>query len=134
MANRRMLPDKITLYNYVGEEGYNAVFQETVISHCYCPVTLGASEAGAERSPTDSADLFIFDFASEATDSEGNKVQYLPCDQWEALPDKAGYWTLREDSKDYFVKDGHSSKLKVTKFCHLVAGSKRMWHFEVKGE
>ena len=138
MASLRMLPDTVKIHNYVGEKDRVATYQVTTIKNCYCPVTFAAPSGGNNgKTPSHDGDLYIFDFKSVATDQDGNARAYLPYESWKALQEeeRAGYWTLNTGGKDFFTKEGHEEiHFKIARFTHLVAGSRRMWHFEVKGK
>jgi len=141
MASRRMLPDTVKIFNYTGEKNRVAQYQETTIEHCYCPITFGAPVGtrlgGAGKIPDGEGQLFIFDFASKATGPDGAGRSYMPYMDWKNLPEeeRTKYWTLNTGGKDYFAKEGYeAAHFKIGHFTHLVAGTKRMWHFEVKGK
>lgn len=138
MASRRMLPDTVKIHNYVGEVNRVATYQETTITRCYSPVTIGAPSGGNNgKTPSNSGELYIFDFASKAADQDGNPRAYRPYEEWNALPpeERAAYWTLNTGGKDYFTKEGlEEIHFKISHFTHLVAGTRRMWHFEVRGK
>lgn len=134
MPSRRMLPDTVTLFNYVGEVNDVATYQKAIIKNCYCPINEGAVATGNGTAPSDRATLYIFDRGSVVTDENGNKLAYKPREEWDALQNKAGFWTLHQGpTKDYFIKSGDPEKMSVTGFNHLTGGTPRMWHFEVKG-
>lgn len=133
MATKRMLPDTVTVFNYMGEFNDVAKWQKTVIEHCYCPVTIGANENMQGHVKGDSARLYIFDANSVAMSEHGQKRTFLPFDEWKYLDDKTPYWTISDKGTDYFYKDGCPVKFKIKRFAHKVAGTRRMWHFEVDG-
>lgn len=138
MASLRMLPDTAKIHNYVGEKDRVAQYQVTTVTRCYCPVHIGAPSGGNNgKTPSNDGVLYIFDFASKATGPDGKPRTYLPYESWKALPEeaRAGYWTLNTGGKDFFTKEGYEEiHFKIGHFAHLVAGSRRMWHFEVKGK
>ena len=133
MASIRMLPDTVVLSNYVGEVNDVATFQETTITHVFCSVDEGSAIGNTGRKADDSVSLFIFDRRSVATDSAGNMREYLPYNQWKALSDKSGYWTLNDGGRDTFKKVGSDKEYTITDFGKYKIGSPRMWHTEVNG-
>ena len=133
MSRRRILPDTVTLRNYVGEVDDEAVYQETILTGCYCIVKSGVNHNSFGRKENRSGKLYIFDTDTKAASSTGTARSYVPYDVWITLADKSAYWTLSELGLDYFKKAG-APELRVVKFSHLVNGTKRMHHFEVDGE
>ena len=133
MASIRMLPDTVVLSNYIGEVNDVATFQETAISHVYCPVDEGSAIVNTGRRANDSIPLFIFDMRSIATDSHGNKREYLPYSQWKSLENKSNYWTINDSGRDTFKKVGSEKEYTITGFGRYKIGSPRMWHIEVSG-
>lgn len=134
MATKRMLPDVVRLYNYVGEIGDIATYQETVFRCCACQYSQGAAPEKSGRKPNGNATLFLFDAQTEAVSPEGNLRTYLPYQQWSTLEDKGPFWTISDEGHDYFRPQNSNTKFLVTSFCHYVAGSRRMHHFEVTGK
>lgn len=115
-----MLPDTVTLYNFLGEENGVAKYTRTVIEHVKCVVIEGSNASGSSgNSEANSATLYIFDEGSVAS----------------------GSWTLSDAGKDYFAIGVHNSdspkdipnRFRVSSVKHLQQGSRRMWHWEVKG-
>ena len=137
MPSPRMLPDIVTLFNYVGEVDDVATYQKAIISRCYCPMNDGSMPTGNGTAPSNRVALYIFDRDSRVTDESGNKLTYIPFEEWDAKADKSGFWTLRDGpSRDYFIKTGRVAdprKVPVTRVAHLTGGTPRMWHFEVQG-
>ena len=137
MPSPRMLTDTVNLYNYVGEVDDVATYQKAIISRCYCPIHDSSMATGNGTAPNNRSTLYIFDRDSKVTDKDGNPMTYLPSEEWDALEDKAGYWTVRDGpSRDYFVKTGKfpdPRKMPVISQAHLTGGTPRMWHFEVQG-
>ena len=133
MASRRVLPDTVVLSNYVGEVNDAATYQETTITHVFCSANEGSAIGNSGRMANDSVSLYIFDRQSVATDSAGNKREYLPYSQWKALADKSGYWTLNDGGRDTFRKVGFEKEYIITGFGNYKVGSPRMWHIEVTG-
>lgn len=133
MASRRILPDRVTIHNYVGEVDDAATYQATIIEHCYCPLTEGLEADGRGKRASDRTTLYIFDRASSAHDSEGNPRTYLAYNLWKLLSpeDKKNFWTIGDTGKDFVQKPGHVEKLYFQSFAHHTNGSKRVWHFEV---
>lgn len=133
MASRRILPDTVVLYNYAGEVNDEAVFQETILTHCYCPINEGADLNMQGRKANNSGSLYIFDAITTAKGSDGSIRTYLPYREWIELDDKSRFWTISDLGYDYFVKHGSEAKLRITGFSHKVNGTRRMHHFEVNG-
>lgn len=137
MPSPRMLPDTVHLFNYIGEVDDVATYQKAIISKCYCPIHDGSTPTGNGTAPSNRSTLYIFDRDSRVTDEDGKVLTYIPSEEWDALEDKAGYWTLRDGpSRDYFVKTGKfpdPRKMPVIGSAHLTGGTPRMWHFEVQG-
>ena len=134
MASNRMLPDVVTLFNYVGEINDKAVYQETTLKHCYCPLNEGADLNRQGKKGKNSARLYIFDRRTIALDELGTKRSYMPYERWKDLDNKSAYWTLSDKGNDYFKKSSSNNRLRIEGFSHKVAGSPRMWHFEVDGK
>ena len=134
MATLRMLPDTVVLANYIGEVKDVATYQITYLKHVYCPDYEGSGVTTPGKRKTDSGMLYIFDMNSVAYDEDGNQRTYQPYDVWKALDDKTPYWTLCNGGRDTFKKEGSRSELTVVGFSHMVAGTSRMWHFEVEGQ
>lgn len=132
-VSRRILPDTVVLLNYVGEVDDEAVFQETILTPCYCVVKDGTKRNPNGKSSANSGKLYIFDAETQAKATDGTPRTFVPYETWKDLDNKSAYWTLSDLGFDYFQKEG-CPKLRVTKFSHLVNGSKRMHHFEVDGE
>lgn len=137
MPTPRMLPDTVRLYNFAGEVNDEAVYKVAVIKRCYCTVRDASTPTGNGTAPGNRVALYIFDRGSIVADEDGNKLTFIPHEEWDALPDKSGYWTLRDGpSRDYFVKVGKYAdprKIPVIAQAHLTGGAPRMWHFEVTG-
>lgn len=133
MASRRMLPDTVTIFNYIGEVDDVAKYQATQIKYCYCPMVDGVMADKKGKKTKDSITLYIFDSTSKCMDMDGAIRQFLPCHLWRLLSteDKAQYWTIGDNGKDYVIKNGHTEKLYFQSYSHHVNGSRKMWHFEV---
>lgn len=134
VASRRILADTVTLYNYVGEVNDIATYQETILRHCYCPVSVGASKGLPTRRPSETARLYLFDFKTVAQADNGQRRSYLPYDEWKLLDDKSSYWTLSDRGDDFFVKEGNATRFNIVMVSHKDTGTRRMWHFEVDGK
>lgn len=134
MATKRMLPHTVTLYNYIGEVDDRAHYQPTVIRHCYAPLKVGVVASNPGRRSSDSGDLYIFDGRSKAYSPDGSARTYLPHDKWMASEEKDKYWTLSDDGKDFYKVTDRDDEVSIRSFSHKVAGTKRMFHFEVRGK
>lgn len=126
-----MLTDTVTLFNYIGEINDEAVYQETTLAHCYCPLTEGANTDSHGKKSGDKTRLYIFDDKTVATASDGSPRTYLPYQEWAEATDKSSFWTLSDKGNDYIIKTGSTNRLRVCGFCRKETGSRRMWHFEV---
>lgn len=130
MASRRMLPHTVHLFNYIGEVNDEALFQESVIRFCYCVWKEGA---GSAKSPSDSAKLYVFDANSIIEDANGKRRTYISPAEWSACSDKGNHFTFSDNGNDYFQFE-NGEKMFIRSSSHKVAGSRRMWHFEVEGK
>lgn len=129
MATKRVLRDSVRLYNYIGEICDNPLYQESIIYHCYCPVQ---SSSVPGTTPTDTATLYLFDANTVIESVDGVRRTFVPPCEWEKC-DKSKHFTLTDNGKDYFRK-GSSKEFVIRSVSHKVAGSRRMWHFEVIGK
>ena len=127
MASRRMLPDTVTLRNFIGEVNDVATYQDSIIKWCYCPMLFSSSVNTQGKVPASNADLYIFDSGSIVMSEDGCRRTYLPSTEWNACENKGSHWTLQED--DYIVFSG--SQRCIRSFAYKRQGSRRMWHFEV---
>lgn len=134
VATRRMLSDTAIISNYIGEVNDTEVTQETVLRYCSCQTADGVILNTKGRAPADTASLYIFDHTTKAFSPDGKPRKYIPFQEWSRLEDKTGFWTISDEGRDRFwnVKDGR--KYLVKSFSHLVAGSRRMHHFEVSAK
>lgn len=100
--SRRLRPDTITLYNYIGTDKASgaavATYQRTSLDRV-CNDT-GYAQRLSQRgvSTTDNAQLTIELQDYTAT---GGRT-YLPYIEWKALTDKSGYFTFKA-TDDFFV-------------------------------
>jgi len=141
MASRRMLKHTVVLYNYIGEVNDVATYQVTIIEPCCCPSSMGSSQG---VNGVDSATLYVFDHITKAKSEGGTLRSYIPYDQWLNTEDsaKGNYWTLSDRGTDFFSigsvvrspAQDFAGKFKVADFQRFDTGSKRMWHWEVRGE
>lgn len=127
MASRRMLSDSVHLFNYIGEVNDVAQYQESIIHNCKCIVKKGA---GSGKTPSDSAKLYVFDYGSTVKSVYGQKITELSPEEWENCTSKSWHYTFSTDGKDYFEYGGE--KFTITSVSHRVAGSRRMWHYELE--
>ena len=132
MGRNRILKDTVILHNSLGEIEDRNVYQDTILTSCYCPIDEGTDLTNQGKKSNNSAKLYLFDFKTKAKSVNGSIRTYLPYDKWVKLTDKSKYWTLNPNGDDYFTKEG-CRKVRIIKFSHKVAGSRRMWHFEVEG-
>lgn len=142
MASKRMLPDIVTLYNYIGEKDMVAQYSVTVLSNVFCDTDYGATASQQGKTPQDSARLYVFDSKVRAVSIGGAKKQFLPFDKWEKAKDKKDFWTFNEDEKDYFVEgiseyptpqENAKPAYAITKAHYFKKGTSRMWHWEIDG-
>ncbi len=133
MASRRILKDTVVLANFIGEVNDVATFQYTTLKNVYCYSGDGAAVDNVGKRGSDSVTLYIFDSVSTASDDQGNKRSYLDQDEWDELQGKSGYWTLHDGGRDTIRKAGETKEYRVMSSSRLVAGTRRMWHFEVSG-
>lgn len=131
MASKRMCPQSVTLYNYVGEVNRRATYVVTYLHNVKCIVYRGVSSSIQGRGEADTSKLYIFDDILYAANEKNEEVQYLPHKEWAVLDDKTGYWTLSPDGEDFYISDGE--KFEVKGFKRLDQGSPRLVHFEVDG-
>lgn len=142
MASRRMLPDTVTLYNYIGEKEMVAQYSVTVLSNVFCDTDYGATASQQGKSPQDSARLYVFDSKVRAVSADGAVKQFLPFDEWQKIDNKNEFWTFNEDGNDFFVEGISNCKTPrenakpayaITKAHYFKKGTSRMWHWEIDG-
>lgn len=142
MASKKMLPDTVTLYNYIGESDMIAQYSITVLTNVFCDTGYGASATQQGKAPQDTARLFIFDGKVRAESIGGAKKQFLPFDEWEKSNSKKDFWTLNESEKDFFVEgiseyptpqENHKTAYAISKAHYYKKGTSRMWHWEIDG-
>lgn len=138
MASKRMCPQSVLLYNYVGEVNGRATYQPTYLHNVKCIVYRGISTSNQGRGENDQSKLYIFDDILYAANEKNKEVQYLPHEEWVKLEDKSGYWTLSPDGDDFYFDVSDSlphpgKKFKIVGFKRLDQGSPRLVHFEVDG-
>ena len=138
MASKRMCPQSVLLYNYVGEVSGRATYITTYLHNVKCIVYRGVSTPMQGRGENDTSKLYIFDDILFAADENNTEVQYLPYEEWRKLDDKTGYWTLSPEGDDFYYEVSDfpphiGKKFKVVGFKRLDQGSPRMVHFEVDG-
>jgi len=158
MASKRMCPQSVVLYNYVGEVNRRASYAITILHNVRNIVYRGAASSGQGRGEADTSKLYIFDDILFATNEKGEEVQYKPYEEWVKLIDKGKYWTLSPDGDDFYydidndtptisgsatagaaiagegnVSTYYGKKFKVKGFKRLNVGSPRLAHFEVDG-
>lgn len=126
-----MLPHTVHLFNYIGEVNDEAQYQESIIHFCFCMMNEGS---GSAKSPSDSAKLYIFDANSVIESLNGSPRTYVSPDKWKKMCcDRSNHFTISDDGMDYFQKDDGEQFL-IKSVSHKVAGTRRMWHFEVVGK
>jgi len=81
VASKRMLPDIVTLYNYIGEKDMVAQYSVTVLSNVFCDTDYGATASQQGKTPQDSARLYVFDSKVRAVSIGGAKKQFLQYDK-----------------------------------------------------
>lgn len=141
MASKRMCPQTVTLYNYVGEVGGRATYVKTYLHNVKCIVYRGTATSMQGRGESDTSKLYIFDDVLFATNDAGKEAQYLPYEEWLKLEDKSCCWTLNTEGDDFYV-DGEcfeelpkkTKRFRIAGFKRLDQGSPRLIHFEVDGE
>lgn len=156
MASKRMCPQSVMLYNYVGEVNRKATYVKTYLHNVKCIVYRGVSTSLQGRGEADTAKLYIFDDILFAANESGKEVQYKPHEEWAKLVDKSGYWTLSPDGDDFFydMEEGeptisgqanagdvfagqgsspnyYGKRFKIKGFKRLDQGNPRLIHFEV---
>ena len=135
MTKRRdILKDTVILHNSLGEIDDEVTYQDTILTRCYCPSSNGMELTNQGKKSNNSAKLYLFDYKTEARSVNGSVRKYLPYDEWLKLDDKSRYWTLSEKGDDFFTIKGSTNWLRIFKFSHKKAGSRRMWHFEVEAK
>lgn len=137
MSKNSIFVDTVELCNYIGEVNDVATFQTTVISNCFCDISLGIGRTkDFSRTPKNSATLYIFDKHSKTYSQDGKIRTYLPYQQFISLDNEAkkAHWTLNDEGNDYFKKYGYEDEFKVIGFSHLEKGTKRIFHFEVNAK
>lgn len=142
MASNRMLPDTVTLYNYIGEKNMIAQYSVTVLANVFCDTDYGAAASQQGKTPQDNARLYVFDSKIRATSLSGVKKQFLPFDIWQTTNDKNSFWTFNENEKDFFVEgvseyrtpqENAKHAYAITKAHYFKKGTSRMWHWEIDG-
>jgi len=100
----KICTDTVTLYNYIGEANYVAVYSVTILQNVNVHMSRSSSLPGEH---TNSATLCIFDQQLEAVSVDGVAKSFLPNLEWEALDadERTNYWTLdgKHAGKDIFV-------------------------------
>lgn len=144
MPSRRMLPDTVTLFNYIGEADMVAEYSVTIFNNVFCDTSYGDKASIQGGVPNNAARLYIFDMQSCAYSVDGKRKTFVPFSEWEKLTDKSLYWTIREDNKDYFAVGKHCVSLlkqgfagtqpfSIMKARHYNIGTPRMRHWEIDG-
>lgn len=142
MARYRMLPDTVTLFNYLGEKDLTAEYAVTILKNVYCDVEYGAKSTAKGTVPENAAMLYIFDTKVLAESVNGKPKAYLPYNEWNNAEDKKDYWSLNPENKDFFVKGRTNTNnplnsdidaYKVGSVHIYKHGTSRMWHKEIIG-
>lgn len=131
---RDILKDTVILHNSLGEINDEVAYQDTILTHCYCPSSDGVELTNQGKKSNSSAKLYLFDDKTEARSVNGSIRKYLPYEEWLKHTDKSKYWTLSEKGDDLLTIKGSTHRLRIFKFSHKKAGSRRMWHFEVEAK
>ncbi len=131
---RDVLKDTVILHNSLGEIEDEIAYQDTILSFCYCPSSNGMELTNQGNKSNCSAKLYLFDDKTEARSVNGSIRKYLPYEEWLNVTDKSKYWTLSEKGDDFLTIKGLTRRLRIFKFSHKKAGSRRMWHFEVEAK
>ena len=144
MPDRRILKDKVFLYHYVGEVDYVAAYEKYTVSGCSLQHHNGVGRTQYATTPECNARLYIFDQNTTVVDAEGRKRKVIELDKNEALTgaEKASYWTIAPNGKDYFGEtdngnlppSGVPNYYSVIGYTRFDMGSKRMHHVEVFGK
>lgn len=102
MPTARMCRDTVTLYNYVGEVNYEAVYEVTILQN----VCVGCEESiSAPGNITKTATLSIFDQTVAAKSTSGKCKRFVTREEWEKAESKSDIWTVdgAQSGKDAFV-------------------------------
>lgn len=129
-----LLPHTVFIGNFAGEVNDEATYQLAIVNHCYCPLEEGTTSSAGGKKQQDSAKLYVFECRSVVTDLSGSPMTYLPHAEWDARPDKTGFWTINPNGKDFFQRDDLADRVIIQSFAHRNGGTRRMRHFEVTGK
>ena len=142
MAKYRMLPNTVTLFNYLGENDLKAEYAITILKNVYCDTEYGARASTKGTVSENAAMLYIFDKKVFAESLDGKQKAFLPYDEWDKVENKEDYWSLNSENKDFFVngiasvdnpQNADIEAYKISKIHTYQNGTSRMWHREVVG-
>lgn len=145
MPNPAILKDTVYLHHFVGEINYEAAYVTYIVKKCSLQKGFSNSSKSTTNAPPEyKSKLYIFDVDSIVTDSAGNAVSFIEPDKYERLEetDKAKYWTVTENQRDYFSTelrsggvptDGTPNYYKIIGYTRYDTGSKRIHHTELFG-
>lgn len=136
MANKRVCPHTVTIYNYLGEDASgNAQYSPTVLSFVHLHLSRGVSANGT---PSDSTRFHFFDDVSTASKT------FVPYDEWQKLPieKKKQSWTLNAHGLDFLYAGACQNEalpqgenlFRITRTVRFEMGRKCLWHWKVEAE
>nr|DAY38776.1 MAG TPA: hypothetical protein [Caudoviricetes sp.] len=135
MASSRVLPHVVTIFNYVGkDDDGKPKYQATLLSGVYFREHRAVNGISA---PDDYAIAHIFDKGTIASDGR----RFLDRYEWDDKLDHTGFWTLRDDGKDYIAEGDvrlfgiyASHAHRIVRVKRNLAGNKRMWGWKVAAQ
>ena len=117
MANRRVLPNTITIFYDEGEDArYHATYSSQVHKHVYC---MGLTESYQGDRPANPVTIYLFDDATTNMSNlhlQGNGKEYV-------VPYEATG-----------LSKPPSDALNIRRVKRCKNGTRRMWHWEVYAE
>lgn len=136
MATKRVCPDTITVFNFLGEnEQGKAMYSSAVLRNVHVHIGEGL---GKTHLSNDTTRLHVFDGTVKAS------KPFLPYSQWKDIVNKDEYWTLNPDERDYFAlgkKEMNGEELpttctmyRINKVVRRKIGQRRMWHWRVEAQ
>lgn len=142
MAKYKILPDTVTLFNYLGEKDLNAEYAVTILKNVYCDTEFGVRSSTKGTVPENAAMLYIFDTKVYAESLSGKQKPFLPYDEWAKVENKEDCWSLNPENKDFFIngvvsadnpQNADIEAYKISKIHTYKNGTSRMWHREIVG-